>query len=363
MAQFNAEEFLIALLRSCLGDELPPIPEGFDSDALLRLAHHHSVANTAYYTLEKLNVLTSEQHKKWSEIRDRMIMCDLLQQSEFEQLCEAFEREKVRFLPLKGILMKSMYPQSDYRSMSDIDLLIDPENADKVKQIMLSLGYEIDSTEIGVHDVYHKRPAVSIEVHRELFGDDGEELAPLFDDPWSKCEKRSEMRYEFTTEYFFAFLLAHGIKHFQLGGTGIRTFMDIEVFRRLYGDKLELEKIYAMFDSVGARKICEDFVALSEMWFGDKKPNEELSSMARYIINGGTYGTYDNHVQYQLKSKSKLGYVFSRLFPPMKHMKLQYPILRKAPVLLPFLWIFRILTKPFINHRQTAAKLKALTKK
>lgn len=363
MTTFNAEKYLISLLRHCLGGELPPAPQDFDGSALLKLAKFHSVANIAYYALEKQEILPSEQRAEWSEIRDRALMCDILQLTEFEQLCEAFQRENIRFIPLKGILMKTLYPQSDYRSMSDIDLLIDENNAEKVKQVMISLGYEVDSEEVGVHDVYHKKPAVSIEVHRDLFGDDGQEFAPLFTDPWSKCEKRSDTWYEFTEEYFFAYLLAHGIKHYQLGGTGIRTFMDVALYREHCGDKLDIEQIYKMFESVGARKICEDFIALSEVWFGGKTPDDSLTAMEQYIIRGGTYGTYENHVEFQLKSKSKLGYVFSRLFPSLKHMKLQYPVLRKAPVLLPFMWIFRILTKPFINHRQTAAKLKALTKK
>ena len=64
--------------------------------------------------------------------------------------------------------------------MSDIDIVIDPENAKKAGEVMLSLGYKADSLETGVHDVYHKKPVTSIEIHRELFGDEGQEFAPIF---------------------------------------------------------------------------------------------------------------------------------------------------------------------------------------
>ncbi len=363
MAELNTEKYLISLLKSTINNEAaPPLPEDMDCTALLKLAKHHSVANTAYYALEQLGSLSPELREEWSQLRDREIMRDIHQQTEYDILCEAFAQEKIRFLPLKGILIKSLYPQSDFRTMSDIDLLIDEANAEKVKDVMLSLGYEVDSVEFGVHDVYHKKPVVSIEVHRELFGDEGQEFAPLFSDPWNKCEKRSDTLYEFTPQYFFAYLLAHGIKHYQQGGTGIRTFMDIEIYRRHFGQQLDMDKLYDMFEKAGQRKLCEDFIRLSELWFGAAEDDGTLDNISRYIISGGTYGTFENQVQYELQSKSKGQYIMSKLFPNFQHMKQQYPVLKKAPILLPVMWLVRLVTKPFINRKENAEKLKALSK-
>lgn len=92
----------------------------------------------------------------------------------------AFKEHGMRFLLLKGILMKQHYPQSDYRTMSDIDILIDAENALKVRSVMEELGYETVDYDHDVHDAYHKPPATRIEVHRELFGAEGREYAYIF---------------------------------------------------------------------------------------------------------------------------------------------------------------------------------------
>ena len=349
----NASEYLISLLKSALdGTTAPAAPEGLSLSELYKLAKYHSVANVAYYALERNGTeLTTELKKQWSALRDKAIVADITLQADYEELCGAFAQQGIRLLPLKGILMKSLYPQSDYRTMSDIDILIDAENAERVRAVMEGLGYETADFGHDVHDVYHKPPLTSIEVHRELFGAEGREFSAIFADPWAVCHTMDGV-WRFTAEYFLAFLLAHGMKHYEQGGTGIRTFMDIHVYRKHCGATLDLGRIYGMFESVGQRKLCEDFVALSEMWFEDREPTEALSEMERYILSGGTYGTFSNQVENAIKAKGRASYVWSKLFPDLKTMRQRYSVLNKAPVLLPVFWVVRIVTKPFANRRQ-----------
>lgn len=143
----------------------------------------------------------------------------------------------------------------------------------------------------------------------------------------------------------------------------IRTFMDIHLFRQYCGEYLDLEHIYRLFESVGQRKLCERFIALSEMWFNGGKRTDALTVMERYILSGGTYGTFSNQVENAVKEKGKVRYVWSKLFPDLKTMRQRYTVLNKAPVLLPVFWIVRMVTKPFTNRRQNAEKVKALLKK
>lgn len=358
-------EYLIALMNAAVNGIAPPkAPDSTDYRALYELAQFHSVANVALYMLEKAGAadIPRDVAALFSEHRDKSIMADINIQVDYEELCRAFAEHDIRFIPLKGILMKPLYPQSDYRTMSDIDILIDAENAHNVRAIMEKLGYETEDFGHDVHDAYHKPPATRIEVHRELFGAEGREYAPIFADPWAMCSA-ADGACRFTDEAFFTFLLAHGMKHYELGGTGIRTFMDIHLFRKHCGDDLSIERIYELFDSVGQRQLCESFVALSDMWFGSGERTEALSEMEQYILSGGTYGTFSNQVENSLKSKGKFRYVWSKLFPDLKTMRQRYTVLNKAPVLLPVFWIVRMVTKPFTNRRQNAEKVKALLKK
>lgn len=360
----TTSEYLISLLRSALDGAIPPAaPEGLSLSELFRLAKFHSVANVAYYALERAGaVLPAELKKQWAELRDKAIIADITFQADYEELCGAFAEQGIRLLPLKGILLKPLYPQSDYRTMSDIDILIDPENAERVKAVMEGLGYETADFGHNIHDVYHRPPVTNIEVHRKLFEADELRFEPIFPDPWAMCSASGGV-WSFSEDAFFAFLLAHGMKHYEQGGTGIRTFMDICLYRRHCGARLDLERIYGMFERIGQRQLCEDFVALSGMWFDDGERTEALSEMERYILSGGTYGTFSNHVARGIKQKGRAGYIRDKLFPNFQTMRYRYPVLNKAPVLLPVFWGVRIVTKPFVNRRQNAAKIKALMKK
>ncbi len=43
-------------------------------------------------------------------------------------------------VPLKGSIIKNMYPSIDMRTMSDMDILIKREDAKKVHDILIEMG-------------------------------------------------------------------------------------------------------------------------------------------------------------------------------------------------------------------------------
>ena len=58
-----------------------------------------------------------------------------------------------------------------------------------------------------------------------------------------------------------------------------------------------------------------------------------------------------------------MGYFMRLIFPTFTHMKEHYPVLNRAPVLLPACWFARLVTKPFVNRRSNMEKLRVLMKK
>jgi hypothetical protein len=66
--------------------------------------------------------------------------------------------------------------------------------------------------------------------------------------------------------------------------------------------------------------------------------------MADYILRGGVYGNMENgFAAKQGKKGGRLGYVFSRLFPPFSAMRSRFPILKKCSLLLPVFWVYRVI--------------------
>lgn len=361
MATFNTEwEYLIHLLNAVIKNETPSeMPENLDFNELFKLAASHTVANTAFYGIEKLTRKPETAlYSKWAEVRDKEIVKDLSQIVEIEDVSEKLAAAGVRFIHLKGAVLKYLYPQSDFRTMSDLDIYIDKADAEKAGAILLENGYSAHSLEAGIHDVYYKEPIYNVEIHTGLFGYDGNQFNPIFENLWEKATSEDGKKYELMPEYFFAFLLAHGMKHYSTGGSGIRCFMDIYVYRKALGDKLKLDDVYKLFESVNEREMCEDFIALSEVWFEGRETNKKLDEMAEYIIRGGVYGSFENYTLYGMKNKGKWGFFFQRLFPTFEFMKEHYPILRKVPILLPFCWVVRMIRALTSYRDQTAEKFK-----
>lgn len=356
-------EYLIALLSSQLSGSTPPEPpEGCDMAQILQLAEQHSTAGMAYYAVEQLSSpISPELSAKWSQIRDKALVKDITQLAGLEEISSAFGSAGVRFLPLKGSIIKGLYPQSDMRTMSDIDMLIDEENAAKARDIMSGLGYSCEHFGYDVHDIYYKPPVMNVEIHRALFGEEGQEFQAVFSDPWKLCT-HDGMKYQFTPDAFFAYVLAHAIKHLEEGGTGIRTVMDLWVCVNS-GMGIDPQAALDILEPSGKSGYAAQLLELSEVWFGGKPHSESTRNLEQYILSSGTYGTFENFSALRIEKSGKAGYALKLLFPTFTHMKQHYPVLKKAPFLLPFCWLFRLVTKPFINRRQNVEKLRMIMKK
>ena len=357
-------EYLISLLRSLLKNQPPEeLPESCDFGRVFALAQRHSVAGMAYYAAEALKAPPSgEISAQWRLIRDKAIVKDITQQSELEAIGSAFTAAGVRFLPLKGSIIKRLYPQSDMRTMSDIDLLIDEGNAGKARDIMEKLGYSCENFGYDVHDIYYKRPVMNVEIHRELFGEEGQEFRRVFGDPWRLCVRGEGTRCCFSDSAFFAYVLAHAIKHLEEGGTGIRTITDLWVCLNS-GMNIDPEESLRLLEGSGKEGEARRLIGLSRVWYDGAPHTEETLSLEQYILGSGTYGTFNNLAANQIRRSGRAGYLFRLIFPTFTHMRQHYPVLKKAPMLLPACWLARLVTKPFINRRQNAAKLKAIIKK
>ena len=111
MSSVSEYKYLIMLLRSVLEGREPPAlpapPEGCELNALLTIAQNHSVAGMAYYALEKL-LPEGELSAQWRQVRDKALVKDIIQQQELETLGAALSGAGVRFLPLKGSIIKSL---------------------------------------------------------------------------------------------------------------------------------------------------------------------------------------------------------------------------------------------------------------
>ena len=350
----SALRYIARLLVSLnLGTPKPEKPDSVTYRVVYRLAKRHFVAGAIWNILED-EVRATEDAELISRFE---IECELdavkhaVQSREFAVVTERLSEEGIDFLPLKGFLMKSLWSRPEYRSMADMDMYVSEAGVKRAGRILESLGYE-PNHDGAVHYSYIKPPYVNIELHKVL----GSSSEGDFCD-WSTKEG-SEHWYVMSLEDQLLFMLGHMYKHYRGGGNGIRSFFDLYLYLRRYGDAIDWERVDAALAEREITEFYNNARKLMDLWFGDAsaEPSEELLEMEYYILTGGMFGTVENRVSYATAGKTKLQYLFSRVFLPYSSMKQMYKWLRPLPFLLPFAWLFRFVAALFDGRMKREVK-------
>lgn len=334
--------YVIAAIAAVVNrTQTPTPPDGLDWVAAARLAVKHSVGNLFCYAIEGFSDVPEEVRGKLIELKRKAILREATQETELSLIRAKFTEKNIRFLPLKGIMLKTYYPKPDMRMMGDIDILFDPSRDHEVRDILLGMGYSAEEFDNGVSpDVYYKRPIMNIELHRELLSRP-QEWKPHFADVWERVVSCGACEFAMTPEEFYVFLMAHLVKHYVGYGTGIRSVLDLWVYRN--GQKLDEAVVARRFEDLGITEFVQNIEALSAVWFGGAEHTPLTDEMGEFVLDSGTYGERLTAVMAKTEAtgSAKREYFFRRLFLNREMMEYGYPILKKAPVLLPACWVIR----------------------
>ena len=138
----TTEQVLFCLLRyEICGVALPAENFSYDPEALYRLAKHHDMAHLVADALSKNGILPENENLKNAFEREQMLAVyrEIQMRSVMQKIREIFCREKIRFVPLKGEVIRSLYPEHWMRTSFDIDILIHDTKASKICFCLLAL--------------------------------------------------------------------------------------------------------------------------------------------------------------------------------------------------------------------------------
>lgn len=232
MGIYKEGKHLIKIISSVINNiKLHQLEDEIDYNMLFKLAKFHSVESLLYRGIIKNEIsIPSDILKQLEKINTINIYKEATQDVEKTAIATALEKNNIKHMFLKGVIIKKMYPATYLRSMADIDILVEKGMLKKVKAVMKSLNYKVNKIG-GNHDVYYKRPFMNIEMHRNMI-DEKYEFAKYYQNIWSKLIKSDNKNYEYylTDEDFYIYLVAHLAKHFANGGTGIRSIIDIYIY-------------------------------------------------------------------------------------------------------------------------------------
>lgn len=334
-----------------------PLPEDVSVKIIYFMAKRHSMCRMLLNPLLMNDIIKDKDKNALFVDIARTIVLSEAQIKEMKQVQERLEQRGVINQVLKGSIMKGLYPKPEMREMSDIDLLVNESDMDKAKNILCELGYKFISSEEH-HDIYHKN-CVCIELHRILYSKHIDNKQFTYFASFKNTHVREGYQYirDFNVEDFYIYMIAHMAKHFYSRGCGIRNLVDIYVFQNKYRGQINLEYIEKHLEECGIKSFNDCMVELSDIWLRGKESNEFYDALFSYMLGSGLYGSEENgiwnkYVKYDLLDKEASVKKIKRIyyFPPVELIKNDYPWCGKVPVLLPLVWIIRII-KVLFNRK------------
>lgn len=351
----TTNELLFSLIKSEIVEsefEFKELPSADTLKKLYNTAKSHDVAHIVANALEKKGVFDNgeisgkfRKKKLVAMYRTEQIVYD------FGNICSCLEKNQIDFIPLKGAVIRDLYPQKWMRTSCDIDILVKKEDSEKASDILcktLSFKRKDGKT---LHDFQLLSPTgVLLELHYTLIEDDClPKTAPCLENVWDDAvlTEGYKHKYELSKELFMMYNTAHMAKHVLHGGCGIKSFVDLYILEKKLSfdtDKFNelLEKSSMLKFHNGAKKLCR-------VWFENEQHDETSRQLEKYVLEGGVYGTASNGAAMSAgKGVSKTKSLMNNIFLSYEAMCVVYPNLKERKMLYPFYQVkrwFRIFNK------------------
>ena len=348
---------IITIIKSALTGEKYTLLNDFDFAEAAKIARKHQIIALFYYGA--LNCGISNDLPEMQNLF--MLTCNLIslserQNFEINKLFCVFEENKIDYMPLKGTLLKKIYPKSEMRIMSDADILIRTEQHDAIRPLMLELGYE-EKVESN-HEFVWKKNNIIFELHKRLIPSYNKDYYNYYGDGWRLgVPTDNSTLYTMSSEDEMIYIFTHYAKHYRDAGVGIKHILDLWVYK-INNPNLNDNYILAELKKLQLDLFYKNTMDTLEVWFNNGTPTDQTELITKVIFDSGVYGTHKAHIlSAAVKTTKNLGTAkktrFTRIlhtiFLPYSSLKKRYSILEKAPVLLPIMWVVRWFEAIFIR--------------
>jgi hypothetical protein len=264
---------------------------------------------------------------------------------ETQRIDQLFTEKKIPFIPLKGTIVRELYPEPWMRFRCDVDILVQEEQLDEAAQFLVD---KLEYTSKGKrdHDISFTCPSGGyIELHydtiqqRHAMNNCRSVLGRIWED--AQPIQPGAYRRVLSDEMFYFYHIAHMAKHFISGGCGIRTILDVWLLN--HKKDFDREKRETLLREGGLLQFAQAVERVSECWFSDKRATRMDAAVSDYILRGNQFEDKNNRaVLGQVRYGGKLKYFITRrVFLHYDYLKVEYPILKKHKWLTPVYHIVR----------------------
>lgn len=354
---------MLKLVSSGLTGEAADIKEVIDFENIIKISKKHSIMTMLYYALYNSGIKLKDGVSNYlRSIVFGEIAANEEQLYYINELSERFIERDIKFVLLKGSVLKSIYPKTEIRRMGDIDILIKTEQYQEVSVVMEELGFSFVTE--SDHELVWKKGAVLVELHKILISTYNFDLYDYYGDGWKRAIPYKGSQYVFSENDMFIYVFSHFARHYRDAGIGIIHMCDLYMMLKSYN--LDFEYISSELKKMKLYDFWCNIKATIDVWFNGCEGNDITDYITEVVFNSGVYGLEKNiRFSYAIKGKKahkaynnlfigKLCRVFELVLPSYSYMKKKYNILLKLPFLLPVFWIVRAFT--IVTKRGEGAK-------
>ena len=337
---------ILTLIRSALTGEKLPLPQDFSLEEADKLIRSQTLLPLCYQGAYLCGQdPKSEIMQSWQKDYFRYLIRSQRQLTAVNKITQAFDAAGIDYLPLKGCVMKPLYPQPELRVMGDADILIRLEQYDRIKPIMTRLGFV--PVKESSYDLVWQNDSLYLELHKSVMSPAEKDLFRYFGDGWQLARQERGGHWQFSPEDTFAYIFTHMAKHFRFCGIGARQVVDLWVYRRAHPE-MEEEKILETMERMHLGDFYRNILRLLSVWFADAPTDDVTDFITEYIFSSGNFGSTENKMRSEAvirenggESRSRASSLKNLLFPRLYIMQLSYNVLYRAPWLLPVMWVYR----------------------
>lgn len=318
---------------------------GEDWGKLLKISDQNYLTSYFYYIVKKehlLDYLPQEAQRELNTQNQRFVLKSLKIRGVFLQVLHWLNEERIDFIVLKGCdVQNRLYNNPSLRRMIDIDILIQPENLEQVtKKILLAGGRKLDVSESEFIDSlkHHEAPLiyknVAIEFHKSLVDVyETSNLGVINVWDYSKNFLIDGIKVKvMQPEMLIIYLCHHLYSTIQGGKIKLFWYLDIYLFFKKFGEKIDERKLDNILKTSGEIKIFYHVLAqvkaifpevsFPEFMVIENTPNTKTeiyeALQAKYVYKPlpHYYEKFKNVEGF----KKKFAFLFDKLFPSKSYI-------------------------------------------
>lgn len=249
-----------------------------------------------------------------SKIRYQFILRD----HSLTQIKEALNKAGIPYIPLKGSVIRDLYPEPWFRTCNDIDVLVPEERLDEAVKA-LEDNTDFKYLKKSYHDVSMLNSDVHLELHfsiRVHMNDSNE----LLDRVWDYSKPSGEGSYYVMSPEFLMFhVVAHMARHLINGGLGFRPYIDLWLLKtKTEFDEAELRSMLA---SCNLLQFYENSCHLVDVWFAGAEHTDVTRKLEDLCFQGGVFGNSQIQTSANYRNFKGISYLVRRFFYPINDLK------------------------------------------